>query len=285
MKYNENIDHLLKKIKTNDHFSFIKFNHGWWDKLVLYGVNDIVPKLSEKNDFLMSAKIYCKAIQKGGWRISEDVVFDCLYGLKHSKSYGKKLHIGVWHTGYRRNYTDADFSKKKRNEKILYPKYIDNINNLYSGIIWKNMVFDNKLAEFIDVIKNKNLTIVAPEGESPFRESGSVFENFGKIFNIKNYSFIPIDSRSASFDYLKIKNSIKNNINNKDNLILLKAGPVGSALIFSLHNDLENTTMIDLGNMMDIFEPLFFKRTWLKRKKEKMIKMYSKDLSKIWDLN
>tara|TARA_R110002020_G_scaffold268819_3_gene484095 strand:- start:36640 stop:37482 length:843 start_codon:yes stop_codon:yes gene_type:complete len=280
MEHSSNFVYFLHKITNQEYFSFVKFNHGWWDKIVEYGVDSNVKRLDSRG-MQKAARIYSTILQRGGWVTTEDVIARCIYCLKHAHIFGDNFFIGVLHTGsIRSRETPATLNKKVRN-KALYRKYISADAHIYNGGLWKQMVKEKSFLYFVDLIRNKTVIIVGPKNP----EVGKGFnylENFGNIFKVKNFHFIGIDNKAACKDFDKILSTLNDLAQNIDDekVILFKAGPLAAALISKLHGKLSKTYMIDMGHALDIIDPRLANRHWLKRISH-IVKWYRKEFKKI----
>jgi hypothetical protein len=252
----------LKKIKRKEYFSFIKHNHGLWDKLRI-----CVPHIGFYNRKTINirkiSKIYSDYKQPGGHIVSQNIINECLYFMANMHKFRNNIFLGLSATG---NTSTCDKKRTRKSAKI-WELFLRENSTVYDGLIWKRAALSGRLLELFCLIKDKKVIIVSPsqEGSDP-RYKMSLF---GKRFGISDFTHIEISEKNASKDFNIVIGKLVNLCKNKkvDKVILFKAGPVGSAIISRLHNKLDRTYMIDIGNALDVLDPTI-KRNWTKGYKD-----------------
>jgi len=252
-----NINYILKAIETKDYFTFSKISVEWWQMfyqaLIDLNINITnIEQIREKRFSEQMVKVWIEKQRKHRleWVASSDAFEGVINFI--TKECPTNFILGI---------TDrtpgTEFFKKP-----IYPDYkrgrhkyiiktinsiVPNQNKILDAMCWKYWGVTGEFKEIIKISNKQNyqFILIGP----------SIFENFGKLCGIKNFSYIKIHDTKAAL-YLKeyeetIINYDKNLNGNK--IYVMQGGSSTMWLCAKLHNVLQNSFIFDVGRGLDFY--------------------------------
>lgn len=222
------IDFFTEKIVNDEHFVYVKVNHGWWESILRENMNPNVNAFKHRKrreGWYNNVKPHIYKKQYDKW-------------VKILREYDKQpenLYVGVSHTnGLFDVIKNVNYSKK-----VLSIIKEWNPNRMYyHGGLFRQYVILNEIQELIDAINNSETRVhyVGPDYTDMYC---SLFRNFNHI---------KVDYKSGANDINKILNKIVKNKDDK-NIILASFGDSESLLIDTCFK--EKISMIGVGRALD----------------------------------
>jgi hypothetical protein len=252
------VEFFLNKIKNKEYYTYVKLNHGWWDRLSQYEMT----KEKFGNNLRKMSKHMAKQVIKDDrcpYLCSEQMIFRVLWTYKYAEKLGKSFYIGASPYGC----VDTEVSRMKlgrgkppRSARLrIYKSQIDHFVSkditLYSGYVWKNAAIMLRYLELIDSIKDMQVVLVTKQFDKA--KSDKDIGSLGDVLGIDDFKHIEVGEYSAGAETVSTSNQILEITKNsaKDKCIILRAGAAAVDIAGRIHGKVEDAFILDLGKSLD----------------------------------
>lgn len=269
-KINE-INFFMNKFYAKEHFSFIRYTHGFWDKL--FDCIKESKKIDINSDSGIIAEIMSEYVCKNyKWGPTKEVLYKNIDFLrKYENTNYKNIFLGTSFEGCAGS-TEGRLAKSRekrhlsREAHFLNRKTVD----VYDGLLWKNMAINGSLPLLFDCLKNINTVFICP---SFAIETGNRFhvKHIDKLLGLKKFHHIeihPFKAYSQADNVLNDIYSLDKTFGEEDRCYIFIAGSLANYLILKMHNNTKNTWLLNMGKTLECLLPYHDKghySNWLKR--------------------
>ena len=137
-------------------------------------------------------------------------------------------------------------------------------------MLWKNLCINGSLLELFDIIKKHHVIFISPDFQFEIEGKFDSSE-FGELLGLKNYYYINVH-RYKAYEYInttfKQIMALEKKLSNETRYYIMVPGTVANALIFKLHNRLDNASLWNVGatiNALLPYCPRSRTKVWLKQ--------------------
>lgn len=248
--YSPMIDFFHNLVQNKDYFGFTRWNAGWWD-LLYYGMAEYqknwppiyqnkkpgqslpLPEVLTDTYLTALAKECCLLRHAQLWYITEFAVIEILKTMVSPKpeNFFCGITLRCW----------QNFNYNLNAGLPMVKKFCSRyINDLFYGYCWRTYGGNGQLDLFIQHFKDMPFMIVG----------ASYLKGFGKIFGLKNFTFIEIPYRNAAKDIVQIYEKTLKSIQ-ENTICFIVAGNLGTYIVQKLLNEFGKVFAIDLGRGLD----------------------------------
>lgn len=256
------LDDLTSRLDRQEHFAFTKINHGFWEKMLLAPDPTISYPTKSARD--IDAKI------KTPYMFEDGFIKELMPMLKSMPVADPNFIFGV-----------SPFGWKDGNIIEGTPRYPEKVFDLIhasipvgmryvDGLSMKNWLLDGTIVQLFGRLKKHPLVIIGPNKAN----------EFGQFIGHHNYRFIKIPEREGRRDRASIEAEIVEQVEalrSTYSIIIMQAGILSPYLILKLFGKLRDIAFIDMGLVLDVYDPLLIlKRNWGKYYREAIVDFYEK---------
>lgn len=231
---------ILNKLEKRERFSYVKINHGLWERLL---ATEKLLELGSKSLADLETGDY---FHVGGFR--KEIVEMLKNGVSSRKDFILAISIHAFPnssklTGWPKNV-----------EKVV--EYIHNLLprdlKIWDGLMWKAAALDGRLKEFAEILKQRPVCLVGPPHLLSVKD----------YFELNNFHHISIPLLTARKNRWELLEEISAWTKNRegDPVVLFQAGSLSAWLISHLDEHLCQATLLDLGRTLDLAEPAIVER-------------------------
>jgi hypothetical protein len=228
----EYIGLLTKKIP----FTFLKINHGFWDKIAKVEPIEMWPNSLEE------AKIFAESVNLPTTMISEYV--NELMHLLALHRQGRSS-VEIYASVSARPSINPN-SRETNPNGYLIDKYLNQKSNPEFALFMKHICETGQIVEMLDVISARRVVVVAPY---------LVTRNF-LLEKFENIAYVDISFQHASIDRWSVLEEIEMKLSgHKDPVLLVQAGTLSIYWGMILKLRIPDLTILDMGMALGTFAP------------------------------
>jgi dTDP-4-amino-4,6-dideoxygalactose transaminase len=231
----EQADEIFDLLARRQRFSYVKINHGFWERLL---------KTEKTYDLPEAAR---KKLDWGNFFLVDGFREEIVQQLRRGVSTREGFLLAVSLCAFPGSSRLTGWPPPNQELADLVVRLLPATNQLRDGLMWKWVALEGRLPELAAELKQRPVLLVGPAHLKGLKE----------YFLLERFSHVEIPLRTARRDRWKICDQIAqwSARAHSDAIVLFQAGSLSIWLIAQLDRQLCPSTLLDMGRVLDLAAP------------------------------